>query len=398
MTVAFTFEIFLPVINGVFTASHNLARNLIARGHRVVYIAPRWHESNIDEVDGIPVYFVSSYETFVYPGMRNVIPWSRHVEQILIREKVDVVHITGPWLLNWATLRAGRRIGCGTVQTFHTMLQEPTYIRYVTHTDILVAPLRVVAWRYFGFYIRRSDVVTGPSHYVVSELRSHYPNQRIEYVPNGIDIDRFANPPQIDRVVERYPEFADRPMLFVGRLGEEKSVDKLIDAARIAADADPAFRLLIVGDGPGRKQYQTQVRDLKLGGNVVFLGRIPHDELVSGGFLHHARANVTASVTESFGMTVVEAMAAGTPSIVARVPGISELTAGTGMTFAPNNVSELAERMVELRRDDELHERLSAACLERVALFDGRIVAEQFESLYTSVLNTRARRRHDRSN
>ena len=396
MTIAFTFEIFLPVIHGVFTATHDLATNLIARGHRVVYIAPRWPESKITDVDGIPVYYISSYETFVYPGMRNVIPWSRHVERVLVKENVDVVHITGPWLLNWATLRAGRRRGCATVQTFHTMLQEPTYIRYFTHTDLLVAPLRMAAWKYFGIYIRRSDIVTGPSRYVVDELSKHYPDQRIEYVPNGIDLDDFADPPTIDSVIARYPDFRERSIVFVGRLGEEKAVDKLIDAARIAVDLDPEFRLLIVGDGPGRRRYQNQVRRLGLADHVFFLGRIPHRDLITSGLLHHARANVTASTTESFGMTVVEAMAAGTPSIVANVPGISELTVGTGLTFKKGDLRDFAEKMVLLFRDDDLFTTLRAGCREHARRFDGRQIAEHFEALYESIHPPRRRRSRGR--
>ncbi len=386
MTIAFVFEIFLPVVNGIVTSSHNLAQNLIARGHRVIYIAPRWKESTIREFDGVPVYYVASYETFVYPGMRNVIPWSRHVKKILQRENVDIVHATGPWLLNWAALRAARKLKRATVQTFHTMLQEPSYIRYFTHSDALVPVLRALAWRYFGLYMRRSDAVTGPSRYVASELSRHYPDIPIHHIPNGIDIERFSKAQDSEATRARFPMFNNKTFVFIGRLGQEKSVDRLINGMSAAIRRDKDIRLLLIGDGPGRKAYEAQVRELRMTKSIFFLGRIAPNDLFASGLIHNACANVTASTTESFGMTVIESMASGTPSIVPNVPGISELTEGTGLTFPRDDLEALADRVLELINDDELRRKLSEASLKRSRDFDGAVIANQFETLYRDVL------------
>ncbi|MDA3947719.1 MAG: glycosyltransferase [Spirochaeta sp.] len=386
MTIAFVFEIFLPVVNGIVTSSHNLAQNLIAKGHRVIYIAPRWRESTIHEVDGVPVYYITSYETFVYPGMRNVLPWSRHVKQILEQEQVDIVHSTGPWLLNWAALRAARKLKRATVQTFHTMLQEPTYIRYFTHSDALVPVLRALAWKYFGLYMRRSDAVTGPSEYVARELTEHYPDVPIHHIPNGIDLEKFGQSKPFADTQRQFPMFNEKTFIFIGRLGAEKSVDRLINGMSLAIRQDPEIRLILIGDGPGRRAYEDQVRELRLTASIAFLGRISPSDLYTSGLIHNACANVTASTTESFGMTVVESMAAGTPSIVPDVPGISELTRGTGLTFPRDRLEALATEVLRLTRDDELRRQLSAACLKRSRDFDGAVIADQFEELYTKVL------------
>lgn len=386
MTVAFVFEIFLPIVNGIVTSSHNLAQNLIAKGHRVIYIAPRWKESTIHEVDGVPVYYVASYETFVYPGMRNVLPWSRHVKKILQVENVDIVHATGPWLLNWAALRAARKLDRVTVQTFHTMLQEPTYIRYFTHSDALVPVLRALAWRYFGLYMRRSDAVTGPSRYVAEELRRHYPDVPIHHIPNGINLDKFSGAADIEETKHRYPMFNEKTFIFIGRLGAEKSVDRLINGMSLAIRRDHDIRLILIGDGPGRRAYEDQVRELRLTDSIHFLGRISPEDLYTSGLIHNACANVTASTTESFGMTVIESMASGTPSIVPDVPGISELTEETGLTFPRDDLEQLADQAIRIVEDEELRANLRAACRRRAGEFDGAVIADQFESLYQDIL------------
>lgn len=391
MTVAFVFEIFLPIVNGIVTSSHNLAQNLMKRGHRVIYIAPRWKESKITEVDGVPVYYVASYETFVYPGMRNVLPWSRHVKKILQRENVDIVHATGPWLLNWAALRAARKLDLVTVQTFHTMLQEPTYIRYFTHSDALVPVLRAIAWRYFGLYMRRSDAVTGPSRHVKSELEEHYPDVPIHHIPNGINLEKFQNGANIEETKRRFPDFNEKTFIFIGRLGQEKSVDRLINGMSVAIRRDREIRLILIGDGPGRPAYEAQVRELRLTREIHFLGRIDPIDLYSSGLIHNACANITASITESFGMTVIEAMASGTPSIVPDVPGISELTVGTGLTFHRDDLEELADQALRLVNDPALRKRLSEACLARAHEFDGAVIADSYEELYTQVMKTHGR-------
>ena len=147
LTIAIVLEIFFPTVNGVITSSLNLAENLISRGHRVIIFAPRWREYHEPVVNGIPVYYIQSAESFVYPGMRNVLPWNRRVTAILQREKVDLVHITGPYMLTWALLRAAGRLRIPVVHTFHTMLHEKSYIQYVTKTSILVPLIRVISKR-----------------------------------------------------------------------------------------------------------------------------------------------------------------------------------------------------------------------------------------------------------
>lgn len=383
ITVAFVFEIFYPTVNGIITASVNLAENLIAHGHRVIFIAPQWDAFTEPFINGtIPVHYIASTNNWTYPGMRNVVPWNRRVEVLLRAERVNVVHATGPWLLTWAVMRAAQKRGIPVVQTFHTMLQEPTYIRYFTGSEALVPVIRAIAWRYFSLYMRRSDMVTGPSQHVVDTLREHYRRTPIVHIPNGIDLSAFAGSADYETLQRRFPAFNRRTVVFIGRLGPEKSVDILIDAIALARARVPDLRLFIIGDGPGRTMYERQVTRLGLGASVVFTGRLLPDELRSSGLIHHARANVTASTTESFGMTVIEAMACGTPSIVPDVPGISELTVMAGVTFPRDDRTALARAIEQIVTDDAFYAEQVRRCSTAVARYDGANVAGEFEALY----------------
>lgn len=386
MTVAFVFEIFYPTVNGVITSSVNLAENLIARGHRAIFIAPKSPQFGMPLIHGkIPVYYIESKESMIYPGMRTSLPWSKHAEAVLRKEGVDVVHITGPWLLGAAAIRAARKLDLPVVHTFHTMLHEPTYIKYFAKFNLLVPLFQAIAWEYFKPFIRRSDVMTGPSLYACEELETHYPGADIRHISNGVDISRFEKYSDFQETSRRYPPFNDRSFLFVGRLGAEKSVDQVINAMRLVVNELEDAQLFIVGAGPGQERYENQTRRLKLRRNVHFLGRIPHADLLQSGLIQHARGFVTASITENQPMTVIEAICCGVPIVVPDVRGIRELIDGNGLLFPKGDVEALAENMVRIASEERLYGEFRSRSFALRDRFDGRTVAETFEKLYTEL-------------
>ncbi len=390
MKIAIVFEIFYPTINGVITSSVNLAENLTQLGHDVVFVAPKTPQF-CEPVVGrrnIPVRYIPSIGNYMYPGMRTTLPWNRRIYRTLVREGVDVLHITGPWLLSWAAMRAARDLGIPVVHTFHTMLHERSYIQYVTRTAVLVPALQLVVWNYNGMYIRRSTVMTGPSRYVCRQLRRHFPHSDIRHISNGIDVARFTTFDDLEAVRTSYPWADNQTFLYVGRLGQEKSIDQLIRAMSHVREIYPSALLLIVGDGPNRAEYARLARALDLERHVTFLGRIPHGDLLASGLIHHARAFVTASTTENQPMTVIEAICCSTPVIVPDVDGINELVDRNGLRYRANDVYDLAAAMVRIIDDDELHGACRAAARTMADQFDGRTVARRFASLYEEVTSS----------
>jgi glycosyltransferase involved in cell wall biosynthesis len=176
--------------------------------------------------------------------------------------------------------------------------------------------------------------------------------------------------------------FTEHSLLFVGRLGDEKSVGELIEAMGIVAKGMQQARLIIVGDGPGAHKYKAQTAELGLEHNVFFLGRIPHGELVASGLIHHARAFVTASTTENQPMTVIEAILCTRPVIVPKVAGITELVEGNGITFKPHDIGSLAAAMLRLLSDNEMAAKCSEHSRKMKNRFDGRNVATEFITAY----------------
>ena len=387
MRIGIVIEIFYPIINGVLTSSVNLAHNLMDQGHEVVFIASSWSRSTVTLIDGrIPVRYAPAHTSWAYPGLRNVLPWSRFMKAMMRRERLDLLHITGLWLLTRAAVRSACALKLPVVHTFHTMLHEPTYILYFFKLNCLVPLIRVIAWRYYGLFVRHCTINTGPSRMVVRQLQRHFPRSEVRYVSNGVDLSTFDAPQNRRDFRKRYPAHTDRTLIFVGRLGDEKSVDQLIDAAARVTPHHPDFRLFIVGDGPKRSAYEVQARRLGLQRHVVFIGRVPHGDLLTSGLLHYSRAFVTASITENQPMTVIEAICCGVPSIVADIRGITELVEHNGITFRAGDVADLADAMIRMITDDALHAACSLACEGMRRRYDGREVAQRFIRIYHDAL------------
>lgn len=430
MKIAIAFEIFYPVVNGIITSARNLAENLVAQGHEVIFFAPETGEFQEPFISGsIPVYYIRSVRSNTYPGMRYVLPWNRQVLAVFRREKIDLLHMTGPWFLTMACIVAARKHRVPIIHTFHTMVHESDYLLYMVRSRALVPAIREIGWVFYGWFIRRCEAHTAPSRMACRTLDRQFPGADTRFISNGVDLDQFARCASREELKQRYSWYTDRTIIYVGRMGQEKSVGDLLEAMALLvhhedvgypADserpaepgrpvepghtvepghaalpdraADPAgtregsgINLILVGDGPAEERYRRHARRLRLGDRVRFLGRIPHAELLAGGLIHHARAFVTASTTENQPMTVIEAICCGVPAIVPEVPGIDELVVDNGLRFPPHDVKALAKAIVRVCTDDKLHDRCVAATNMERQRFDGRQVARRFLELYREV-------------
>ncbi len=388
MNIAFFIEVFYPEINGVITSTLDLARNLSNRGHKVVLVVPyNKHIADLEWIEGIRVVKVASISTFIYPGVRYTWPWSPQLFRTLHKEKIEILHFTGPWTLGWSAILYGKMYSLPVIQTFHTMLNEDTYLQYLVKRRTLVPIIRDISWWYFGMFIRHSDIITTPSRFAGEVLKERFPQKEIHHISNGIDTSIFKNARSFEELQRQYPFFHRKTFLFVGRIGLEKSIDVLIEGFSRAMHKDPEIQLLLVGDGPNRKEMEALAESLGVKDRVRFLGKIPHLDLLSSGLIHHARAFVTASITENQPMTVIEAICCGLPLIVPKVPSMEELSEGNALFFPAGNVEALGERILELAENDELFYTLAEASHRMAVRFDGARIARRFEELYREALD-----------
>jgi phosphatidylinositol alpha-mannosyltransferase len=350
---------------GAQTHVRELAERLLRKGHDVVVLAPV--RAAAPEAWLVPV---GRPVDFRYNGSNVPIdprPWSRrHVREALAAFGPHVVHVHEPLAPStglWALLEARVPV----VGTFHS---GATRARLV---DLASPALRRVA--------RRLTV-----RIAVSEAARRFAEPRVggpfEIVPNGVETARFAT-----------AEPADLPagarLLFVGRLDQRKGFPVAVAAFARLASSHPELRLLVAGDGPERSAVDVLPADVRP--RVTMLGTVSNQDLPR----YHAASDLflgPAIGGESFGIVLVEAMAAGLPVVASDIAGYDEVVRDgvDGLLVPPDDPAALAVAIGKVLDDPALARRLGDAGRERAAAFDWSVIEERIEGLYEKALHARA--------
>lgn len=348
MKVLLASDWYPPVINGVVTSVLTLRAQLVARGHdvRTLTLAPQVRTTR----DEFGYHLASVGAGAIYEDARVGVPPSRRVLEEVAGWGPDVVHSQA----EFTTFAWSRRIREASdavhVHTYHTMYED--YTHYFSPSRRLG---RLAAGAFTRRVLENTDRVVAPTRKVAALLGSYRVSAPVRVVPTGIDVHALR-PWAGDerRTRERWALRArlgyrqDEPvLLYVGRLAREKELDRVLrlvaryraahpaPAAHTApaahpahftnpaeagprGAADPAPRLLVVGDGPEREHLHREARRLGLGAAVTFAGAVAREDI--GAWYGAGDVFVSASRSETQGLTCGEALACGLPVLVAADP------------------------------------------------------------------------------
>jgi phosphatidylinositol alpha-mannosyltransferase len=297
----------------------------------------------------------------------NINPFiGRDIQEFLSKRRFDVIHLHEPFLpfIGPAFLRLSNAVKVGT---FHTWRQGP-HLPYI------------LGWPLLQYWNRKLH-----GHIAVSEMSRKtigaYVKAKYRVIPNGVDFHRFADP------APPPPHLSDaRPtLLFVGRIEARKGIPYLLEAYKTVKESIPTARLVIVGEGGLLRDYKDMCRRLDLM-DVYFEGYVSPDKLPG----YYQRADVFCSpstVNEAFGITLLEAMAAGTPVVATTTNGPATLGPDgvNGLIVPPKDADALATAAIRLLEDRPLAAKMAASAHERARLFDWENVALQLLDYYQEV-------------
>lgn len=333
---------YLPRISGVVRSIESFVGELRRQGHHASIFAPAY-EGYVD-TDPDVVRFPSVRAPGV-PDFPLAIPLARRFMDDLRARRPSVIHTHSPFLMGSAGRYAARRLRLPLVFTHHTMYSE--YVHYVPLVSQRFSG--EVVTRYTVRYCNACSLIIAPSHATKAFLISRGVRAPIAVLPTaGIELARFAAPnPSWVRPTFGVP--ADAPLLItVGRLGREKRFELLLFAFAHAARGGPE-RLLVVGGGPQADELRRVTEGLHIASQVIFTGPLEHSRVLDC----YAAADVFvfASPTETQGLVVVEAMAAGLPVVAVGAGGVAEaVVAGeTGLLtdLDPSALGAAIRRMLD---------------------------------------------------
>jgi D-inositol-3-phosphate glycosyltransferase len=308
----------------------------------------------------------------------------------------DLLH-SHYWLSADVAHRVAPRWGIPRVQMFHTL---GLVKREVMDEDIDgESDIRVQIEKQA---VRESAAITAASEIEVGELMDLYDadREKLAIIPCGVDPNVFRPMRQADARAALGRDQCERIVLFVGRIEQIKGIDVLLRALGLLFFRHPEFRndlcLLVVGgaldpgdDAPETEKIQelrSLVHQHRMEANVTFVGSMDQQRLA----LFYAAADVCAvpSLTESFGLVALEAMACGTPVVGTRVGGLQMLIEDgeSGLLVPAGDYQALAEQMARVLTDARLRMHLGHGARDRAEHFTWRSVGDRVEALYAKIL------------
>lgn len=354
---------------GVTNHIANLAHQLMGLGHQVKILTPL-SNTKVQEVNEyvVPLGRPIPIRTGGSVARISLSIWlAPRIREMLGNETFDVVHIHEPLapFVPLCVLSLSRSVNVGTFHAYHGSNRWYRFIR----------PFLVPAFKRLHGRIAVSTAAL--------EMVNRFFPAEYQVIPNGIDLDHFAS------AAQPVEEFADgkRNIVFVGRLEKRKGLRTLVEAyARLKWDF-PDTRLIIVGPGrigPGIKRF-IKKNDVK---DVVFTGAVSYDDLPR---YYHSADIFSAPNTgkESFGIVLIEAMAAGKPIVASDIEGFRcVMTHGRqGFLVPPRDSRALADALTVLLRNPGLRERMGERGRADVEEYDWKRVAARVVEYYHVLLD-----------
>lgn len=371
-------DTFPPDVNGAARFARDHAVRLARRGHDVHVVAPAINmrsRSGIELYDGqaIHVHRLRSIRWPFHEWLRVAPPWEvrRQVRHILNDVQPAVAHLQSFIDIGRGLAYEAQRAGVPLVATNHVM--PDNVIEFSGLPRTLQPRLTKLGWDLASTVYSLADVVTSPTPTAARYLEEQTNLRGVVPVSCGIDLDRFT--PKQTRPHENR-------VLFVGRLDPEKNLKTLLTAfSLIRSDLDA--RLDIVGDGAERDRLAHTAIQLGIASRVTFHGHATDEELVA---LHHrATVFVMPSTAELQSIATLEAMASGTPVVLANAMTLPHLVANgeEGYLAHPGNAQEFADRIEHiLDLTNESYLRMSRAALTTARSHDARAITLHYEQLY----------------
>src|SRR6185369_7395609 len=357
MKIGFFTDSYLPQLDGLATSVETCARALERRGHQVYIIAPRYPRYKDERKD---IYRLTSIKFIDAPEMRWTLQLPEKPLLKILGINFDVIHGHSGGGMTLLGLQIAKAKGIPFVGTYHTLFNR--YTHYFFNGKIVTPKMTELASKFVGNFC---DQLIAPTERVKKELVSYGVKRPIQVLPSGIDLENYQN---VEKgFIRKKIAIATQTkiLLYVGRLGKEKSVDFLIKSFTLIHERNPHAVLVLVGEGPEKQNLKKLVRQLHLKENVYFFGSVKHKDIAK--VYTDADVFTFASRTETQGLVLLEALASGVPVVAVNDEAFDNvILIGKNGYLVKQDTKMFAEKTLDLLNNDQLYGQLSQGALKSV--------------------------------
>lgn len=308
MNIGLFTDTYFPQLSGVATSIQTLKNALEKNGHSVfIFTTTDPHlgkgtiEPNVFRVSSVP--FVSFTDRRI--AFRGLFQATKIAKEV----KLDIVHTQTEFSMGMIGKYVAHSLGIPAIHTYHTMYED--YLHYVLNGHLL-KPYHVR--QFTKAYLHNMDGVVAPSERVKETLTRYGVTIPMRIIPTGVDLAAINENPRRDVRKELGIDSNEKVILTLSRVAAEKKIDQILDVLPTVLESEPNVKFVIAGDGPDVQPLKDQVARLSLEDYVIFAGSVEHSDV--GNYYRMADLFVSASDTETQGLTYIEALAAGTKCVV----------------------------------------------------------------------------------
>jgi glycosyltransferase involved in cell wall biosynthesis len=367
LRIAVVTETYPPEVNGVAMTLGRLVNGLQVRNHQIQLIRPRQHADDVAQPTAtLTEHLQRGIPLPRYEGLKIGLPAKAALTKLWTKHRPDVVQIATEGPLGWSALSAANKLRLPVASDFHTNFHS-----YSSHYGFGILRRAIVA--YLRKFHNKAAVTLVPTEGIRRELKG-YGYDNIEIIGRGVDTQLF-HPARRDLALRAGWGVGDNDpvALYVGRLAAEKNLALVFRAFDAMREAQPATRLVLVGDGPERASWQAKRPD------VIFCGTQIGEALAA----HYASGDVFLfpSLTETWGNVTIEAMASGLAVIAYDCAAAEEVIrhGENGLKAAPEDETGFIQQATTLAPDLAQQRRLGHAAAARAAQLSWDAIIDSFE-------------------
>ena len=386
MRIALFTDTYPPEINGVAASTYILRNELEKHGHQVYVVTTykgsgkhKWDDDHkVLRLAGVQLKFLYGYVM--------TSPFHVFALEEIRKLNLDVIHAQTEFGAGIFARICAKQLKIPLVSTYHTTYEDYThYVNFINSRKVdEIAKIGVA--KLSRLYGDSSIEVIAPSIKTKDMLIGYHVRREIHVIPTGLELSKFdTNLTSLQKRNEIRQFFGfspeDKVIIYVGRLAEEKSLDIVIRGIANARKQSIPIKLLIVGNGPDFSRLEEMVNALGIQKDVVLAGAKPREEVPS--LYHSADAFISASLSETQGMTFIEALASGLP-LFARYDEVLDdllLPDKTGWFFKDeNDLPTYIQQFISL--DEKTYHDMQKTCMQQVKPYSSETFYERVLQVY----------------
>lgn len=380
MKILITTDLYTTATNGVVTSVKNLFDELKRKGHDVRILT--LSESMNSYREGF-VYYIRSVPIGVYPNVRMPMSYRHKLIKELIEWKPDIIHSQCEFFSFQFAQRISKLTGAPLVHTYHTLYES--YVTYVIPSErIGRSMVRVLSRK----RLKHVCTVIAPTRKVEDTLHEYGLNNTICVVPSGISLEQHKKRinPEERAEKRRNLGISDDQMVLInlGRLGTEKNLEELVVLYAKALEENENLRFLIVGDGPAKESLEKLSMELGISDRVIFTGMVNPEEVQD--YYQLGDVFVSASTSETQGLTYIEAAANGLPLLCRKDMCLTDVIRQGENGYEYTCAKEFLEAVDEILKSSEWRTVAGKRSEEIAASYDKSKFGDTVEEIYRSVL------------